>query len=287
MKVALFGANGFLGGAVTHELVAAGHTVTSVGRQQVALERDDAAEALSRLDIEADVVINCIARVPAARDTLDDAPSMFAVNAVGASHVAQWAASRGARRLVHVSTLVVVQRPWPTPLTEDSPTYPLGPVAGYAASKLAGELMCQSVASRAGMTCTVLRLAALYGPRMPWTGVLPTFVDQALADRRLTVTSGGHADFLHISDAAGALARAAEGEFTGVVNVASGVETSLVHLAEAVLKACGRPSTALDVVDSDVARAVVDTRRMRDLGMTAEVSLDDGLVGVVAERRLA
>jgi nucleoside-diphosphate-sugar epimerase len=135
MKVALFGAGGFLGRAVARELTARGHEAAALTRADADIEVPD---ALARLELDADSVINCAARVPSGPSTLAEQAAMFAANAVGAAQVAQWAVSRGIRRIVHGSTLVVVARPWPVPLTEDAPTYPLGPVAGYAASKLGG-----------------------------------------------------------------------------------------------------------------------------------------------------
>jgi UDP-glucose 4-epimerase len=282
MRVALFGGSGFLGRAVARELAARGHAVITPPR----VELTDPA-ALDALDVDADVMVNLAARVPTAPDTLAEHAPMMAVNATGAAHAAQWAIRRGIRRVVHGSTLVVVARPWPAPLTEEAPTYPTGPVTGYAASKLAGELLVGAIAAAGCATCAVLRFSALYGPGMAWTGVLPAFVDAALAGGRLRAVRGAHGDFLHVDDAARAVVAAAETGPSGVINVAAGVETSIATLATTVLAACGRSPDDADLADSPLARAQVDVARMHQLLGGARVSLADGVAGVVAARREA
>jgi UDP-glucose 4-epimerase len=288
VKVILFGGSGFLGRAVTRALAAHGHTVESIARRSSAgahvADVTDAA-GLAHLQVDGDVAINLAARIPTSGNTLPGHESMFAVNAVGAANVAQWVAARGIKRLVHCSTLVVASRPWPVPLTEDAATYPTGAVAAYAASKLAGELVAGSIAGAAGIPFVTLRLATLYGPGMVWAGVLPVFIEAALSGNRLTASRGAHADFLHVGDAALAVVQAAGADVTGAVNVASGVETSIVELARMVLTACGRSGEDVDVMPSPVFRAVVDVTRMRErLGVQSQVPLSDGIDELVRDR---
>ncbi len=290
MKVVLFGGAGFLGRVVARRLRAQGETVLTVDRRPG--EADLAADITDRASLEAlpaadaDVVVNLAARLPGAPDTLPEHAELFEVNAVGAANVAQWAAARHARRLVYGSTLVVVARPWPVPLTEAAATYPVGPVAAYAASKLGGELVGAAIAAAAGVSFAALRFSALYGPGMQWTGVLPAFIDGALGGRRLSAAAGPRADFLHVEDAARAVAAAAGSSATGVFNIAAGVETSIVELAAAVLSACGRPADAVDVTAGVEARAVVDVTRLRtELECGGGTPLAEGVAQLVQTRR--
>jgi UDP-glucose 4-epimerase len=288
VKAILFGGTGFLGRAVARALASDGHTVESIARTAPAgFHAADVTEAksLAGLKVDGDVAINLAARVPTSGNTLPEHESMFDVNAVGAANVAQWAAARGIKRLVHCSTLVVASRPWPVPLTEDAPTYPTGAVAAYAASKLAGELVAGSIARAAGSSFVTLRLAALYGSGMAWVGVLPAFIDAALSGKRLSASSGAHADFLHVEDAAQAVVRAVSAGVTDVVNVASGVETSIVGLAGMVLTACGRSAEDVDVTLSPISRAVVDITRLREqLGVRSQLPLAEGIAKLVRAR---
>lgn len=273
MKAIVFGGSGFLGRALLPRLEAGGWSVHWVPSSLADIAR---AETLAPLELTGDVVINLAARVPTRPNTLDDAALMFAVNAVGAANVAEWAVARHIPRVVHGSTLVVATRPWPDPLTEAAPTAPTGRVAAYAASKLAGELVAGSIVREAQASFLALRFSALYGPGMMWSGVLPAFIDAARAGKPLTATSGAHADFLHVDDAARAIVAACSAaHVTGVVNVASGVETSIVDLARLV-------SSSVTVTEGAVSRARVDVTRLRsELGVLPGVSIGDGVRALV------
>lgn len=283
----MFGAGGFVGREAVGLLRGAGHEVLAVAHRPDAGDAvADAADAasLAGLDFAPDAVVNLAARVPGGPGEAADAEDMLRANALAARRVAEWAAGRGARRLVHGSTLAVVARPWPVPLDEDAATAPVGPHAVYAASKLAGELMVRSVP---GPAVAVLRFSALYGPGMAWHGVLPAFVDAARSGARPRVDAPrARADFLHVRDAARAVLAAVERPAAGVINVASGEETALADLARAALSAAGRSPTDYDVGEGGVAsRALVSVgRARRELGWAAETRLLDGLRAVNAWR---
>lgn len=288
MKVALFGAAGFLGRVVRAQLTAAGHDVTALDR--TASEGLLAADitqptSLERLSVEPEVVVNLAARVPTSGSTLAEHREMFEVNAIGAANVAHWAVLRGARRLVYGSTLVVTNRPWPMPLTEHAATSPTGPVAAYAASKLSGELVAGSILRAGQRSFTALRYSAMYGPGMVWLGVVPAFIDAARAGHRLSASQGANADFLHVVDAARATVAAVGAQADGTINVAAGVETSIVELAHTVLRTCGRNEADVDVIPGPEARAVVDVTRLRsELLVAPGLSLADGVASVLEAR---
>ncbi|MER2565999.1 MAG: NAD(P)-dependent oxidoreductase [Myxococcaceae bacterium] len=285
MKVALFGAAGFLGREAHRQLTAAGHEVVAIDRAPGAglLVADiSQPQSLEALSFECDVVVNLAARVPTTPSTLAEHREMFEVNAIGAANVAHWAVKRGATRLVFGSTLVVTNRPWPVPLTESAPTAPTGPVAAYAASKLGGELVAGSIMRAAQRSFSAVRFSAMYGPGMVRVGVLPAFIDAARAGKRLSATVGAHADFLHVVDAARATVAAVSAKADGVFNVAAGVETSIVELARTVLTACGRSRDEVDQLPGSVARALVDVTRLRsELSVSSGLSLADGVVSVL------
>lgn len=290
MRAVVFGAGGFLGRAVVARLKNQGWLVHAIARSPSlgTLVADiTQPESLAALRVEADVAINLAAAIPTGPDTLSDSSRMFSVNAIGAAHVAQWAVTRHIPRLVHGSTLVVASRPWPSPLTESAPTTPTGLVAAYAASKLGGELVAGSIFRAASASFLSLRFSALYGPSMAWTGVLPTFIDGALAGQKLTATSGTCADFLEVNDAADAVVAAAHYiDVTGVANVASGVEIRIEDVARTVLTVCGRDPNGLTVKESPETRALVDVTRLRDeLEIGPGTALLDGIQSVVAHRR--
>jgi UDP-glucose 4-epimerase len=89
-------------------------------------------------------------------------------------------------------------------------------------------------------------------------------------------------DFVYVGDVARANVLAATATVTDeAYNVATGVETSLVELAHALLHAMGSDLDVEFGPDRDVAtveRRLASTERaQRDLGFTAEVGLAEGL----------
>jgi UDP-glucose 4-epimerase len=287
MRILLFGANGFLGRHILVALREGGCDVVPFGtsrseRISMALDISDAAE-FAPFEMNADVLVNLAARVPKSGDSSPPVAHMMSVNASGAAHVADFAARCGAKRVIYASTLSVVARPWPVPLTEQAPTYPLGSAAAYAASKLAGELVSASIAEKHGMSHASLRFSALYGVGMPWFGVLPTFIAQATSGEVLRAARATCADFLHVDFAADAVARAATSDCSGVFNVASGMETSIMDLAAMVLRLSKRSTRDIQTIESPESRAIVDiSKAKKAFGYTAQESREYGIPELIA-----
>ncbi|HEX3004766.1 MAG TPA: dTDP-4-dehydrorhamnose reductase [Angustibacter sp.] len=147
----LVGGRGMLGQDVEAALRAAGVQPTVVGSPELDVRDAGACDAAVR---EHDVVVNCAAYT-AVDDAETDEPEAFAVNALGAHHLALACARHGAR-LVHVSTDYVFAGTAREPYAEDAP---VAPRSAYGRTKLAGEWAVQA----SGADALVVRTAWLYG----------------------------------------------------------------------------------------------------------------------------
>jgi nucleoside-diphosphate-sugar epimerase len=80
--------------------------------------------------------------------------------------------------------------------------HPLNPVGIYGALKLAGEKMVIAYEQVFGLTYTIIRPSALYGPRCVSRRVGQVFIENALAGARLRVDGDGgeRLDFTYIDD---------------------------------------------------------------------------------------
>jgi UDP-glucose 4-epimerase len=158
----------------------------------------------------------------------------------------------------------------------------------YGAAKSFNEGMLRSFRAMNGLDYVALRYFNVYGPRMDvhglYTEVLVRWMER-IADGQAPLIFGDGLqtmDFVFTRDIARANLLAASSDLReGVYNIASGTETSLLRLAEALL----------DAMDSDLSvqhgpeRAVNGvTRRLagisaarEDLGFVADVPLTDGL----------
>lgn len=154
VRWAVTGAGGMLGTEVVALLRAGGEPVRALDR--AALDVTD-GDAVTRALAGADVVVSCAAYTAVDAAEADEATA-FAVNAVGAQHVARAAVRHGAR-LVHVSTDYVFDggpAAVGVPYAEDAP---LAPRSAYGRTKAAGEWAVRTEHPDA----LVVRTAWLYG----------------------------------------------------------------------------------------------------------------------------
>ena len=165
------------------------------------------------------------------------------------------------------------------------------PGSVYAATKLAQEHLCQIVGAAYGLPVVVLRYFNVYGPGQslgnPYTGILTTFYARARAGKPIEVFEDGREsrDFVYIADVVEATRRAllhpALDPDSRVVNVGTGVPTSIHDLARALRRAGGW-SVPIELTGmfrvGDVRHAFADTSRAAQvLGFEATTPLQDGL----------
>ena len=129
-------------------------------------------------------------------------------------------------------------------------------------------------------------------PATVWRNVIPTFVYRALKHMPLPVENGGIAsrDFIYAEDVArGLIACALKGEPGGAYNVASGVETTILELAETVNRLAGNPTpiqgTPKRTWDRSGKRFGSTELSKSALGFAAQVALEEGLTRTVAWTR--
>ncbi|WP_160668733.1 NAD-dependent epimerase/dehydratase family protein [Pseudarthrobacter sp. ATCC 49987] len=158
----------------------------------------------------------------------------------------------------------------------------------YGAAKSFNEAMARSFRAMSGLDYVLLRYFNVYGPRMDvhglYTEVLVRWMERIEDGLPPLIFGDGQQtmDFVHTRDVARAnILAAGSGVVEGVYNVASGAETSLLELAEALLRAMDSelhvehgPERAVNGV---VRRQAATAAARRDLGFSAETGLEDGL----------
>jgi UDP-glucose 4-epimerase len=196
----------------------------------------------------------------------------FRVNADGTLQVLE-AMRAGARgRFVYVSSSEIYGIP---PTGEFTEAAVPGPTTVYGAGKLAGELITQAYHRTYLMETMVVRPFNNYGPRAHFEGdsgeVIPKFILRALAGKPLIVHGEGtqSRDFMYVSDTAWWLVElAALDVLVGdVVNIGSGVDTTIVELAKLVLEETGSESEIVfgEPRPGDIPRLCADVTKVRGL----------------------
>jgi len=210
----------------------------------------------------------------------------------GTFTVLEAAVEHGVKKVVASSSASVYGLAEEFPTTERH--HPYNNDTFYGAAKAFNEGMLRSFAAMYGLDYVALRYFNVYGPRMDvhgvYTEVLIRWMERIAAGRPPLILGDGlqTMDFVHVEDIARANLLAAQADVTDeVFNIAAGEETSLLELAQRLLRVMGADADL--VPEHGEARKVnAVTRRLADitaarerLGWKAEIGLDEGLRGLV------
>jgi len=296
------GGAGFIGSNLVDALLARGDEVTvvddlSTGRL-VNLEgalaagaelaeidiRDAAALAALAAERKPETVFHLAAQIDV-RKSIEDPAFDAAVNVGGTANVLEAARGAGSTRVVFVSTGGAIygegegQR---LPLDESTA---IAPLSAYGQSKYAAEGYLALYERLYGLSTMALRLGNVYGPRqdpLGEAGVIAIFCGLLRSGGRPTVYGDGTQtrDYLYVGDVVAAALAAAGSEATGPVNLGTGVETSVLELAQ-ILGRLGETEFAPELAPpraGEVQRIALDaTRAERELGWRPATALEDGL----------
>jgi len=279
LRILVTGYRGFIGSHLTRELTEHGHDV--VGVDMVAnpahdLRLEGVADDVI-LHSDAEVVVHLAARVGRLfgedhlTDTVVDNAGMTAL-------VARATAAAGAR-LVYASTSEVYGDNDERVCHEHTGPFTL-PHNIYGLSKFWGE---QVAALYAPYRLTILRFSMPYGPGLPagrGRAALINMLWQALRGEPIIVHRGAERSWCWIGDTVEA-ARLAIESGDGPYNVGRDDNAiPMMHVAEMACDLVGAPHGLIHVVEPPGKQTVVKrlgTDRIRALGWTPEVSLDEGM----------
>jgi len=222
------------------------------------------------------------------------------VLADGTFNVLEAAVNAKVRRVVAASSASVYGQADAFPTTESHHPYANDTI--YGAAKVFNEGLLRSFHAMSGLDYVALRYFNVIGPRMDvhglYTEVLVRWIERIMAGEPLLILGDGEQtmDFVDVRDVARANILAAQAPATDVaLNVASGVETSLRELADALLRVTGS-SSGIEYGPARTVNAV--QRRLADtssaarlIGFRARIGLEESLRDLVAwfqaERRPA
>ena len=207
----------------------------------------------------------------------------------GTFNVVDACVRHGIKKLVAASSASVYGTASSFPTAEDQ--HPYNNRTLYGAAKLANELLYRAFNDLHGLRYAAMRYFNVYGPRMDregkYTEVLIRWYDRIKRGEAPIIFGPGDQtmDFVYVEDVARANILAMKADASDeVFNVACGVETSLLQLCEALLRAMGAKQKPTHVPlpaerkSVEVLRRLADTRKAESLlGFRAGVGLDEGL----------
>ena len=275
-RVLVTGGAGFLGSHLVDALLARGDEVIVLdnlrrGRREFL---DLAAVRLIEADIRdpdsvsaASVGVETVYHLAAQSNVLGamaDVDYSFSTNVVGTYNVLRAASEGGCRKVLFSSSREVYGEQDLLPVEESAQLLAKNP---YGASKVAGEAYCRAWAAFGTIETAVLRFGNLYGPRDSGR-VIPLWLQRAARGEPLHVYGGEQVlDFVPVGMAVEALLAASVCSLDEPVNVATGVGTAILALAERIRTLSGGRS-AIEVLPArgaEVVKFVGSTTRMRAL----------------------
>ena len=195
---------------------------------------------LKRVFFEGPEVVFHLAALFANQNSLDHPETDLMVNGLGTLRMLQYSTLARVRRFVYASSgCSIYGSSAPLPLTEEFMSLHLS--SPYQITKMLGELYCNFFHHHYELPVVKARFFNSYGPgELPgqYRNVIPNFIYWAMQGKPLPITGTGEEtrDFTYVGDIVDGLLRA--GYFEAAVgqefNLASGVETRIIDLAEMI-----------------------------------------------------
>jgi len=295
MRILVTGGAGFIASHVTDAFVAARHQVSvlddlSSGKREnlnpkaafyhLDVQDPGVAEVMRRERPE--VLCHHAAQMDVRRSVAD--PVLDAkINLVGLLNIMEHGRANGLKRVLFASTGGAIygeQDVYPAPETHKTE-----PISPYGVAKLASEryLFFYSVAY--GISYAALRYANVYGPRQNphgEAGVVAIFAEKLLRGEQPMINGDGKQtrDYVYVGDLVRANLAALTSDFTGAINLGTGIETDVNTIFQQLrgLVGSAAPEQHGPAKPGEQLRSVIDNRlAQRVLGWRPEVSLQDGL----------
>jgi len=296
MNFLITGAAGFLGSSLANHLAREGHQVRALDDLSTGDPKDLAPDVhFTRGDVsdrpklwtllqDVDVVYHLAARVSVQESVLY--PRDYNnVNVGGTVALMEAMRDVGVKRVVLASSGAVYGDRGEQLLTEDQVPDPRSP---YAVSKLAAEHYVRTIGNLWKIETVSLRIFNAYGPgqHLPPSHppVVPHYIRQAMRGGTLVAHGDGSQtrDYIYVDDVvSGMVAASTAPNINGlVINIGSGVETSIKDLVRLVLSVTASAANVVYNAQSSggVSRMRADLKLAQEkLRFQPSIKLEDGL----------
>ena len=308
MKVLITGGGGFIGSHLSDAFLAAGHDVVALDigpdfKVRHLLENPHfkyVKDSIFNMDLLHALISKCdlvyhLAAVVGVEHYVADPYSVLNVNVNGTQNVFKLC-QLYEKRVCFASTSEVYGKSKDVPMREDGDRL-LGPTSidrwCYSTSKAVGEHFAFAY-QKLGLQMSIVRFFNAYGPRLDKLDVgrvITIFMGQLLRGDDITVVGDGKQTraFTYVDDTVRALVQAGTRKeaLGGIFNIGNDKETTVLELAEAMLKAMPGSKSQIKFVTQqqiygksyeDVPRRVPDITRMREiLKVNPDISLEEGV----------
>lgn len=308
MRALVTGGAGFIGSTLVDRLLAEGHEVdviddlSSGTMANLADARADPDHAfqLHRLDVRdgavvellerrrPDVVFHLAAQIDV-RTSVADPVLDAMINVIGSLHVLEGARRAGTEKVVFASSGGTIYGEPSGDALPVKESYPQQPISPYGvAKKVVGDYLF-AYRQLYELEYTALALANVYGPRQDphgEAGVVAIFAGRLLGGEPCTIFGDGEQtrDYVYVDDVVDAFVRASDKGGGLVLNIGTGVETSVNELYGTMARVAGvdRAASLAPARGGEVPRSALDAGRAGiQLGWKPWTDLPTGTAAVL------
>jgi UDP-glucose 4-epimerase len=309
--VLVTGGAGFVGSHLCDRLLAEGHSVVAVddlatGREVNLADAFEHREAFTFTEMDVrtqgllevftrhrpDVVMHLAAQA-GVRPSLEDPDHDASVNVMGTLNVLSCASAVGSRKIVYAASGgTLYGEPASVPVRE-SAADGAHPESPYGISKKVVLEYLSFYSRQRGLDFTALALGNVYGPRQDPTGeagVIAIFASSMLAGETPTIFGDGEQtrDYVYVEDTVEAFAAAMDRASGEVVNIGTGLETSVNALYAMLAEIVGSRSEPAygPQPEGELRRIALDNALAASvLGWSPRTDLSSGLARTVEHLR--
>jgi UDP-glucose 4-epimerase len=309
--VLVTGGAGFVGSHLCDRLLAEGHSVVAVddlatGREVNLADAFEHREAFTFTEMDVrtqgllevftrhrpDVVMHLAAQA-GVRPSLEDPDHDASVNVMGTLNVLSCASAVGSRKIVYAASGgTLYGEPASVPVRE-SAADGAHPESPYGISKKVVLEYLSFYSRQRALDFTALALGNVYGPRQDPTGeagVIAIFASSMLAGETPTIFGDGEQtrDYVYVEDTVEAFAAAMDRASGEIVNIGTGLETSVNALHAMLAEIVGSPSdpTYGPQPEGELRRIALDNSLAASvLGWSPRTDLSSGLARTVEHLR--
>ena len=275
MKVMVTGSSGFIGKHIVDDLKFCGHQVVEVdidtGIDLMSLTNNDFK------DIDAVIHLTAYSLIESRKNPAE----AFSTNVVGLMPILELCVDNDVK-LIMSSASSVYGVPEHLPVNE---SHPKNPVSIYGVTKLAMENVVEIYHKTRGLEYIIFRFTNAYGPGQV-DGIIPTSIDKIKNNSPITLTGIGTQtrDFVFIDDVVHFVVRGLEKDKTGIFNIGSGIETSMIDLVHTIGELVDNKPVVLytDCDGDERERFCASTRKLRGIfHQIPATPLEDGLIATI------
>lgn len=288
MSLLVAGSSGFIGSSIADYLEFAGNNVirtsNSTKSERASIRGDlSVPETLSIKKGGIDTIVHFAGDV-SVRKFMDN-PSLFSKNTEITRNLLEFARLNDIKLFLFAST----DRVYGNAKGKTNEQSPVAPKELYAASKIAGEALCQAYSQSYGIDFIILRIANVYGPGQKPELFVPSIIRQAVTSNLMKVGNiNVHRNFVYVKDVAKACGimlkkKTARNNIINIAESAASLGTVIKMVSGIKKKHMGtsfrieKDKTLVRPRRTEIGRFSMDCSKAHSLGWKPAYTLEKGL----------